>query len=179
MKNIFITLLLSLAAQSAFSQTMTCSPNSSSYDCLVCNCYHETRGENLEGKIAVAKTVLSRAQSNAFPDSVCRVVYQPSQFSWTFDSYGNNINAREPGDRQALRDCRAASDTAIDEGANGLLYFYNPRKVTPSWARRMTSCGRVGNHVFSVPRGDTCPRQLGASPRPAAPQRPSGGGSAR
>lgn len=179
MIKIFITLIAFLVSQDVIAETMSCRRNSSSYDCLVCNCYHETRGESLEGKIAVAKTVLSRARSNDFPDSVCGVVYQPSQFSWTFDSNSNDINAREPGDRQALRDCRSASDTAIDEGANGLLYFYNPRKVTPAWARRMTSCGRVGNHVFSVARGSSCPRQLGSSGRSASPQRPSGGGTAR
>jgi len=181
MKKILVTLFLSFASQTAMAQTMSCKPSSSSYDCLVCNCYHETRGENLQGKIAVAKTVLSRAQSDEFPSSVCGVVYQPSQFSWTADSYGNNINAKELADRRALQDCRNAADTAIDEGANGILYFYNPRKVTPGWSRRVTSCGRVGNHIFSVARGDTCPRQLGASSNPGTTQqkKSSGQGTAR
>ncbi len=181
MNKILITLFLSLATQTAFAETMSCKPNSSSYNCLVCNCYHETRGEPKVGMIAVAKTVLSRAQSDEFPDTVCGVVYQPSQFSWTADSYSNNINAKEPKDIQALQDCKAAADTAIDEGANGLLYFYNPRKVTPGWSRRVTSCGRAGNHVFSVSRGDTCPRHLGAAANTGTQQqkKSSGGGSAR
>lgn len=182
MIKILITLFLSFATQISFAETMSCRPNSSSYNCLVCNCYHETRGEPKIGMIAVAKTVLSRAQSDQFPDTVCRVVYQPSQFSWTADSYSNNINAKDLKDIQALQACRDAADTAINEGANGLLYFYNPRKVTPGWSRRVTSCGRAGNHVFSVSRGDTCPRQLGAAAANTGTQqqkKSSGGGSVR
>lgn len=182
MKKILITLFMSFATQTAIAETMSCTRNTSSYNCLVCNCYHETRGEPQIGKIAVAKTVLSRAQSDEFPNTVCGVIYQPSQFSWTADSYKNDISVRDPEDRQALQDCRRASDTAIDEGANGILYFYNPRKVTPAWSRRVTSCGRVGNHVFSVARGDTCPRQLGTaapSTRTQQQKKSSGGGTAR
>ena len=164
----------------AATETINCTSRQSSYNCLLCNCYFETRGEPLVGKIAVAKTVLSRMDSNEFPDTACGVVFQPSQFSWTNDSYRNTVKVSKPEDQAALQQCRDAANTALDEGPNGLLYFYNPRKVTPSWARKMRNCGRAGEHVFMVPKSETCPRNLGANPpNTVAPKKSSGGGTAR
>lgn len=178
---ILVFLLMIFTSQLAMAESMTCTQRQSSFNCLVCNCYYETRGEPMEGKVAVAKTVLSRIDSPEFPDSACAVIYQPSQFSWTPDSSAVTLNAREPGDRQALKDCREAANKALDDGPNGLIYFYNPRKASPAWARRMRNCGRAGSHVFMVPREDTCPRNLGANPatRTQQPKKSSNGGAAR
>lgn len=145
------------------AETMSCHAGQSSYQCLVCNCYHESRGEPHEGKVAVAKTVLSRVQSRSFPNSVCRVVFQPWQFSWTRDKYSNRITTRNYIDRKSLKECREVADQAIDEGPNGLIYFYNPRVVTPAWARRVRACGKAGHHLFMVPQGKPCPERLGAN----------------
>lgn len=180
-----LALWFSVLPATAATERMTCNERQSSFSCLVCNCYHESRGEPREDMMAVAKTVLSRKESDSYPDTVCAVVYQPSQFSWTADSYSNNISASETDDIRALQTCRDVADQAINEGANGLLSFYNPRKVTPSWAKKMTPCGRAdgGAHVFLVPRGARCPTHLGAnrsaatSPRPQP--RPTGGDKAR
>lgn len=59
MNKILIALLFLLVNHDAVAETMSCHKNQSSYQCLVCNCYHESRGEPQEGKIAVAKTVSS------------------------------------------------------------------------------------------------------------------------
>lgn len=56
--------------------------------CLSENVYHEARGENDEGKLAVALVTLGRTLSlgtEKFPKDVCGVVYQARQFSWTAD----------------------------------------------------------------------------------------------
>lgn len=182
MKKTFIALLFCLTNQIAKAETMSCTSRQSPFECMVCNCYHESRGEPREGKIAVAKTVLSRSGSRSYPNSVCKVVYQPWQFSWTRDRYSNTIKTRNSIDRKSLTECRSAVDQAINEGPNGLIYFYNPRVVTPAWARRVTSCGKVGRHVFLVPRGEKCPKDLGSDSRYGAQpkteeQRSSDGGS--
>lgn len=172
---------------------MACPSNGSEYTCLVCNCYYESSGEPQEGRIAVSKVVLSRVAAakasvanNArpdFPTTACGVIFQPSQFSWT---PGNNTITAKPADRpaveQVLRECRAAVTLAQTEGANGLIYFYNPRKVTPAWSRTAKSCGRIGDHVFLVPRGKTCPTKLGANAAPSArgtPTKARGQGTSR
>ncbi|AZZ35990.1 hypothetical protein CIK05_04020 [Bdellovibrio sp. qaytius] len=160
-----------LLNQNANAESMSCNAKQSSFDCLVCNCYHETRGESQEGKIAVAKTVLSRTESKSFPNTVCKVVYQPWQFSWTRDRQSNNIKAKSFIDNRSLKDCRAAVDKAINEGPNGLIFFYNPRSVSPAWAKRVKSCGKVGRHVFLVPRGEKCPKSLGSNPERTSSER--------
>ena len=50
--------------------------------CLAGTVYFESKGESLEGQLAVAKVVLARVKSNRFPNSVCSVVYQRRQFSF-------------------------------------------------------------------------------------------------
>ena len=179
MNKILISLILALVGQSVMAETLACTQRQSSYNCLVCNCFFETRGEPKAGLIAVAKTVLSRVASDEFPDSICSVVFQPSQFSWVSDSNSNTISVQKPEDVLELNQCKEAANIAMDEGANGLLYFYNPRKASPKWAYRMSNCGRAGEHVFMVPRGKTCPRNLGANPPRTQQRKSSTGGVSR
>lgn len=128
---------------------------------MICNCYHETRGESFDGMVAVNKVVLSRAESEAHPDSVCGVVFESYQFSWTNDKISNNISAKKDDDKKALDQCKKAVSLSVKEGANDVIYYYNPNVARPYWARRMTNCGTIGNHTFLVPRGESCPRKLG------------------
>ena len=44
--------------------------------CLALAVYHEARGENLDGQLAVAEVVINRVQDNGFPDDICAVVKQ-------------------------------------------------------------------------------------------------------
>ena len=52
-------------------------------ECMALNIYHEARGEEPLGQVAVAQVVMNRVQHDWFPDTICDVVYQGSQFSWT------------------------------------------------------------------------------------------------
>ncbi len=52
-------------------------------DCLARNIYFESRGEPLEGQYAVAYVTLNRVLDSRWPDTICEVVYEPNQFSWT------------------------------------------------------------------------------------------------
>ena len=76
--------------------------------CLAKNIYHEARGEEDDGKIAVSNVVINRVNSKNFPSDVCSVVYQRNQiifidmilkilpipafcqFSWTCDLKPND-----------------------------------------------------------------------------------------
>jgi len=44
--------------------------------CLSLNVYHESRSDNLAGRISVADVVLNRVDSQHFPDTICGVVHQ-------------------------------------------------------------------------------------------------------
>ena len=59
--------------------------------CMVQNVYHESRGEDALGQAAVAHVTLNRVRSPAYPDSVCGVVWQTDQFSWTDDGKSDRM----------------------------------------------------------------------------------------
>lgn len=162
---ILICLLLTHPTLNAQTLKFSCNSNSNSINCFICNCYHESRGELFSGKVAVARTILARMESPSFPATACGVIYQASQFSWTFDNIDNNISipANKPADRAAFYECKTAVDTANNLGSNGVAYFYNPKKASPAWAKEMKVCGTVGNHRFVTPRNSKCPSSLGAT----------------
>ncbi|NNC72074.1 MAG: cell wall hydrolase, partial [Sphingomonadaceae bacterium] len=49
--------------------------------CLAKVILHESRGEPRSGQLAVAQVVMNRVESPRFPNSICGVIYQRSQFS--------------------------------------------------------------------------------------------------
>ena len=59
--------------------------------CMVQNVHFEARGESLIGQAAVAHVTLNRVRSPAYPDTVCGVVWQPGQFSWTEDGRSDRM----------------------------------------------------------------------------------------
>ena len=54
------------------------------HKCLAMNIYHEARSESMQGQIAVAQVTLNRVEHDKWPSTICEVVYEPKQFSWTF-----------------------------------------------------------------------------------------------
>ena len=52
-------------------------------ECMTKNIYFESAHEGFDGKVAVATVTMNRVKSGRYPDSVCDVVYQRGQFSWT------------------------------------------------------------------------------------------------
>ena len=60
--------------------------------CLIQNGYHEARGESLLGIVAVTEVVLNRVDDNRWPDTVCEVVWQKNQFSWTTDGISDDMD---------------------------------------------------------------------------------------
>jgi hypothetical protein len=85
-----ISIMLSLPNQGSKSETVQPPANRISpyaahqAHCLAEAVYHESRGESLEGQAAVARVVLNRSKfPKAFGDSICKVVYQKGQFTWS------------------------------------------------------------------------------------------------
>ena len=76
---------------------------------LACLVYHEARGENFEGQVAVVEAVLNRMLSDYFPDTVEEVVFQKYGDVWQF-SPAPYLYSAEPDKEQYL-----AVHTAIEE----------------------------------------------------------------
>lgn len=107
--------------------------------CLADNVYYEARGENFEGMVAVAKVTLNRTKHNDYPDSICGVVYQPYQFSWT-------LKKQKPPKPAEYAVAKWAALTASSYKLDAI--FYHSVKVKPKWSSVKTRLVQLGNHIF-------------------------------
>ena len=112
--------------------------------CLATAIYFEARGENLMGQRAVAQVVLNRVQDPRYPDTVCGVVWEPKQFSFTHDGKPEKmyeVEARETA-------MQVAEEALQGNGLNITSTHYHSNKVRPYWKTHYKLDGRVGNHYF-------------------------------
>lgn len=134
-----------------------CKKDDSSINALACNIYFEARGENIKGQLAVGFVTLNRLRDESYPGSVRRVVYQPSQFSWT--SGRGRYAVR---DKQAWAVAKDISkflymvknnDTIYNmlDPTHGATHFHT-KKVKPYWREFFTRTATIGYHVFYKPR---------------------------
>lgn len=120
--------------------------------CLQANIYFEAGNQSMKGKEAVAAVTLNRTKRTNYPPTVCGVVYQRSQFSWTrLRNHTPNLkNVLELRQWVASREVavRALSGQMIDHTAGAT--HYHATYVNPSWgyARRMQRIAIIGTHIF-------------------------------
>ena len=130
--------------------------------CMAANLYFEARGESELGQKAVAKVTLNRVKSEKYPDSVCKVVFQKSQFSWTKQQPWAKIQkaldgvepSKNPLEVSAYQQALKTAKTSLKTNLNGILpddaLWYHANYVNPSWAKKMKKVKKVGSHVFYV-----------------------------
>ena len=136
--------------------------------CMLWNLMHEARGEGTEGMLAVANVVANRVLSDKYPSTVCGVVLQKNQFSWTRDKAkvqqmfsGGSIGFKRSVQLQGTKDYLAyqravqiASMSVLElsrmvpRGGNKGTMHYAHRRVDNEWTRRMKVKYIVKNHVF-------------------------------
>ena len=113
--------------------------------CMTEALYFEARGEGARGQAAVAEVILNRVESRVFPSSVCGVVNQRAQFSYTIGGKKRISN------KAAYLRARNVAETAL-AGAprtltNGATYFHTPA-VRPAWSHRFQRTVQIGRHIF-------------------------------
>ncbi|OCC23986.1 hypothetical protein MB02_09250 [Croceicoccus estronivorus] len=114
-------------------------------NCLAGAIYFESKGEPLEGQLAVGRVIVNRAASPRFPSSYCGVVYQRSQFSFVRGGRMPAINKASRAWHRAKAIARIAAEGAWDSPAKGALFFH-ARYVSPGW--RLQRIAQVNNHIF-------------------------------
>lgn len=113
--------------------------------CLALVVYTEARGEPLDGQLLVAEVVLNRVQSEAYPDTVCSVAFEPHQFSGLNVAPDLEAVFVDPAWQTSVDIAvEALQDASFGSGAT---HFHNNKK-TPHWARKMTLLGKYGGHTF-------------------------------
>lgn len=126
------------------------------YRCTVRNLYHEGRGEGLVGQAYIVKTVLNRVRDTRHPHSVCKVIYQNKQFSWTHQIPKNKqqVPNKTTSEKELLKQLEALSTVVILLDRVGIDFtqgsqFYHSVKVKPNWDySKLEKTKVVGNHVF-------------------------------
>lgn len=111
-------------------------------ECLARNIYFEARGESLKGQLAVAHVTINRQNSSKYPKTICGVVYQKNQFSWT-------KSPRKITDQSLFDEIKELAHSVIigktEDPTNGALHFHN-KSVQPNWNKRVRVI--IGNQIF-------------------------------
>ena len=153
---LFIFTFLMLFVHGASASKSMSKTEKKELHCLAQNVYFEARGEQPVGQLAVAMVTMNRVESRRFPSSICRVVWQKRQFSWTHDGRSD-----QPTDKKACvlaqqiaefiylkyTDFSSKSNGAIDL-TQGALHYYAPKLADPSWARSKEITRQIGGHLF-------------------------------
>lgn len=114
--------------------------------CLAKNIYYESRGEPVEGQIAVAIVTVNRVKHpEQFASTVCDVVNEPYQFSWTLNKPKKIKNDKAWLDAQLV----ARSVLTYYPAYNNLnAHFYHTKQIKPKWSRNKEVVAVIGNHIF-------------------------------
>lgn len=118
-------------------------------NCLALNIYFESRGEPILGQKAVAWVTLNRLKSKKYAKTICGVVYQKGQFSWTFDGLSDRPKSKKQWDA-SLRIARLV----VQEFERGKLdpthgaTMFHAKHVHPQWKKKYKMVLRIGNHIF-------------------------------
>tara|TARA_A100001391_G_scaffold136353_2_gene95042 strand:+ start:9758 stop:10426 length:669 start_codon:yes stop_codon:yes gene_type:complete len=134
--------LRELVAQTEIPETV-----SGDLKCLAQAVYFESRGEPLAGQLAVARVVINRADSDAFPDSYCSVVRQRAQFSFVRGGRIPEPNRQSTAWMRAKAIAQIAENGTWDSDAGDALYFHATR-IKPRWARTKVARATIDSHIF-------------------------------
>ena len=127
-------------------------------ECLAVAIFFEARSEPVEGQYAVADVVMNRVESDRWPNSICGVVFQEKQFSFTHDGKSDRMETYAKDDIiewRAMNQARTIAKIVYDSGYTKVKStHYHTLSVRPFWAKHYKKDGRIGNHVFyTAPRG--------------------------
>ena len=132
--------------------------------CLAKNIYFEARNEPFAGQFAVALVTLNRVNDSAFPNTICKVVYQGihtadgfpkrnrCQFSWYCDGNSDEVRNLKSYDKTqkianlAMLQYSKMKSEGLDftEGAR----YYHTYEIAPRWSTSFPKVGRIGDHIF-------------------------------
>ncbi len=113
--------------------------------------YGEARGEEYEGKLAVAQVIMNRVKEGGwYGGSIKDVVLKPYQFS-CFNTWDPNLKKMFDPDLYLWKQCFKAAWNAYSEIMNDPTQgatHYCTFQVNPPWIRAMQETGQIGNHRF-------------------------------
>lgn len=116
-------------------------------ECLAGAIYFESRGEPLDGQLAVGQVIINRAESGRYPTDYCGVVFQKSQFSFVRGGTMPRIDRSSAAWKRASAIARIAHEGLWESEAGDALFFH-ARYVKPSWSRTKVARATIDSHIF-------------------------------
>lgn len=114
--------------------------------CLATNIYHEARSEPISGQLAVAQVTVNRVKNKRqFANTVCGVVFERAQFSWTLSKPKRVTDAKAW--KTAVEVARIVLTQSHPLPQFNAL-FYHTTKIKPRWSKQKRVLTVIGNHVF-------------------------------
>ena len=142
MMKVWALLLLALTI-SAHAPAAPKMPSIKEFNCLVKNIYYEARGESAAGKKAVGIVTMNRVRHDNYPKTICKVVYQRKQFSWT-----NKPMKKHEINKVEWQQSINAATAAYNSKKNFPATHYHNLTVSPAWGLKKLI--KIGNHIFYV-----------------------------
>lgn len=113
-------------------------------DCMAKNIYFESRGEPEAGQFMVGFVTMNRVRDSRWPNTICKVVYEPGQFSWTEDKHPNTPKQGEQWNKAVY----IASIVMQSKNIKHYGYFFKRHDVKSKFFKKRTLIARVGDHEF-------------------------------
>lgn len=122
--------------------------------CLQQNIFFEARSESTLGQVAVAWVTLNRMDSNRYPNTICGVVLQHRQFSWTHDGKPDTP-ADNIIEQRAWEDAGLVAEVALLDRARGTqspvadaIMYHADWIADPYWAASYDTVVKIDSHIF-------------------------------
>ena len=117
--------------------------------CGAQNVYFESQGEPSLGMVAVSQVVLNRVKNKRWPNTICEVIWQDKQFSWTHDGKSDRIPLGSKYQRRLwMKSVYMFLIAHTEEDVtNGATHYHNT-SVSPWWTKDMVVTAHIGNHIF-------------------------------
>lgn len=116
--------------------------------CLAKNIFHEAGVEDELGMFAVAQVTINRVRNANYPNTICDVVMQPQQFSWTNDRDRRWTHPTGAKWETAKRVARQVIKEGYRVPALQSAMFYHADYSKPNWRDPSAVVAQVGTHIF-------------------------------
>lgn len=172
LSRILIAAAITITAASGATAPAAAAPSTAmdnDFSCLARNVYHEARGEDAVGMVAVGYVVLNRARDGR---DLCEVVKErwrgSCQFSWVCDRRAS-VREQESWARSKAVAAALVGASPPPDPTHGATHFARCAS-SAAWRRSYERTARIGSHCFyrqreavaSAPRGREPPRPLPA-----------------
>lgn len=131
------------------------------YQCLVSLLWYESRSEPLTGIKYVLSVVENRKNSSRYPDSYCKIMLQPKQFSFVHERLNKELSLEvipEVAEKKKFDFIRKIAYDAVHGDFQSLLpnnvLHYTTTSVSNNWTRKKKVYKVEGKHKFYLTRND-------------------------